>query len=823
MKHYSFNLAAIPFAVLMLSLNACTPKMKPVVTNLTSVETVAPQPAGNIIDRGNTTQVVTEVTLSKSEILNREFLYGSDLQYSAISDEEFELTLQALAIGHVPAKFFIVGSNLQLIADNSIKFESDINKPGQLIFEFPILKETADTLTVKIERASPTLVTVLFGKTAQKERSSWVRSVKYVESGNYLMWESSIEAADGSIAEFMESVFPRDTLVKPTDQPLFADAALEELAERFRFLTWGSVFMNVGGERIQTQVANRFKVEQGPILWYVTPNVPDAYLDQIRTGIEAWNRYSQASTQKNDLVKFEGKLPPGVKIGDPRYNIVNWDSVAEAGAAYESQASDPLTGIQSHSLIYIPYAWVNIGRDYWKLGEFSDKAEKAGNQFKKAIANRSFLGKKLSVSCVNNAHAHLHLKSLQDPEEFAKELLKGVLFHEMGHALGLAHNFKGSLSMDTDDASTPFTTSIMDYNQYQIERKAFDSVDAATGPLLEYDRQIVSVLYNQGKDIVGSPVVPACNDDEADSVVDGVDPLCIRYDSGKDPTRQLEAAIDLVSRDEAEYHGTQSLAFALRSSKSVLKDVASATSIEVLDDRMKQLATTARGLVTFYFGSGAQSIRSMAISNVRQLYIFQNGSLPETYSETQMRQRALTGIKFIATLEKLPESTTLAIDKLLVDAEAFIKQSPAYAGLTDSEKANQVVELLQPLTALKGNLENPTTGVLSRIRTRVLPALVREKSAPFYLARNVETGEIQDVEETVLKLLEANLTNLVSGKTKRSIPERLATVSALKTFADTDAGVDVLNRVSILVKAELSQATSAREREALRALLAALK
>lgn len=35
--------------------------------------------------------VTTEVTLRRSEILNREFLYGADLQYSSVGDAEYEL------------------------------------------------------------------------------------------------------------------------------------------------------------------------------------------------------------------------------------------------------------------------------------------------------------------------------------------------------------------------------------------------------------------------------------------------------------------------------------------------------------------------------------------------------------------------------------------------------------------------------------------------------------------------------------------------------------------------------------------------------------
>ncbi|WP_273890875.1 hypothetical protein, partial [Serratia liquefaciens] len=75
--------------------------------------------------------------------------------------------------------------------------------------------------------------------------------------------------------------------------------------------------------------------------------------------------------------------------------------VQDAGAAYESQNADPETGIQSHSMIYIPYAWVNIGKDYWK--KFAPDTQSPGEartaSITKLLADRAFLGRALPVTC----------------------------------------------------------------------------------------------------------------------------------------------------------------------------------------------------------------------------------------------------------------------------------------------------------------------------------------------------------------------------------------------------------------------------------------
>ena len=255
------------------------------------------------------------------------------------------------------------------MAEEKYRFESDINIPLRLIHEWTIVEQTPDKITVDVVRASQALSSV-FGN-ENPARSSWVRSVEFVPQGNYLLMETSIELADGNVAEFMESLFPRETLVNSATKPIYDDESLEPLAGRFGFLS-NQVWTTLTSGRQRTAVASRFAMPAPgkTIDWYVTPNIPAEFIPAVRDGIEGWNRYSQKMFGR-DFIKFQGILPAGIKIGDPRYNVVNWDSVVDASAAYESQAADPETGIQSHSLIYLPYAWVKIGREFWERGKLT--------------------------------------------------------------------------------------------------------------------------------------------------------------------------------------------------------------------------------------------------------------------------------------------------------------------------------------------------------------------------------------------------------------------------------------------------------------------
>ena len=764
--------------------------------------------------------VAAKIRLEKASLLNRVFLYGADLQFSSIHEEGFQLYAQSMAVGHVPAFFQIVGDRLQLLADQRMLFESDNNHPARLLNQFPIVEQDATSITITVAHASPVLNTVVAsGKNAPGVRTSWIRSAQFVAEGQFLMMETSLEMIDGSVAEFMETVFPRESLIAADAKPMFAVAAHEPSAERFRYLDMGmDQWLEVPGKgRVKTRVAQRFGIKPGEVItWYVTPNIPDEYLPQIKTGIEGWNRYSQAMYGK-DMVRFAGKMPEGMKIGDPRYNIVNWDSVAEAGAAYESQASDPFTGIQTHSLIYLPKAWINIGKKYWENGAPSESEKAQVAAFINRMSAGSFLDQKLPIHCMREAFEAITLDAKQSPEDFAKELLKGVLLHEVGHALGLAHNFKGSLSWDPKDAKSMFTTSIMDYNQFHIERAAYDSLEAANGPLLEYDRQIISQLYNGGKDIkTTDAVLPACEDGEADNEDGGVDPLCIRYDSGSDPTEMLAQTLALVKDENASIAKTHSLATAIRKLRAELGETAVIKSKEEAAAALKKHAAKLSGTLSFYYGSGAQSLGYAARVNIRQLKMWQADVLPATFSEPAMRQKAINALRYVAGMESFETSTTAAITDFKSAVQDWLMATPYVSGL-GGDKSTQVTALLAELNALPPALEK---ALLSATRTRTLADLKNSLKAPFHL---VDDGSsVVDFETEAARLLARSVKDRLSNGAARPVAERVALAATLKTYKSSAVGGAILRDTIQAVELEARSAKTTVARQAANVVYGAL-
>lgn len=776
--------------------------------------------AGDVAAPASQPAIQGDVTFTKTEIFNRVFLYGTDLQYSSIGETSMSLLIQSMAVGHVPARFTQVGDRLQLVADQAHLFQSDINHPGRLIHEWPIVREDATTVTVAIRQASPTLVTILKDAKSPPARQTWVRSVEFVTQGNYLLLETSVEQNDGTVAEFMESLFPRETLVPTGTTPkvLLADPDKEPLAKRYGLLGGEKLFLDLPKGRLQTMVASRYAAPAAGrfIEWYVTPNVPAIYLPMLKSGVEGWNRYSQKMWGR-DFMRFNGVLPTGVKIGDPRYNVINWDSVPEAGAAYESQAADPLTGIQSHSLIYLPFAWVKIGENYWKRGGVTQDDD-VTPAMAKVMKRGSLLGEKLKVRCLQDIELAASLEARTSPEVFARELLKLVVFHEVGHALGLAHNFKGSLSWNPDDPKSAVTTSVMDYNQYQLEGQLFTSETSSDGPLAEYDRQIISVLYNEGKDVAATdPVVPACDDDLADDYDGGVDPLCLRYDAGQDPTQQLLRTIALVKDEKAKIAKTHSLAVSLASLPAMLGDATAVVTEADLNSRLTEYAKQISGIVAFYYVSGAQSLTYMARSDAKMLYVTKE-DLPAPYDAKAMLSRSLEGIRYAVDATDLEESSADVLEALRTEGENWIKATAWYANLSTPDKDAGVAKKLEAAFAL---VDTTKAIVFSKMRSLVLKELKFRESAPFVLSLDQTPG--LDVEKAAMEILEAAVTDKMADGEYRPTDERIAAAETLRSFTEVPGSELVYARIAAVLGGQLAQTKEAGERAELRALLKVIR
>lgn len=771
--------------------------------------------------------VQVTITLDKKS-LEGEYFYGSDLQYSSAYDAGSELYNQSIALGHIPVRFRIAGQELQLIADTAHRYPSDVNHPEELISRYKILRDDGATITVSGADSSGLLgmyTKMLSGSMQASLQDSWIRSFQFDARGNYLLQQTSIMLNDGTVAEFMESVFPRARL-KPSStfamlpmDPTHPIGADEGPAARYRFFAAEKLH---NGEEV-IGYADHFDIGDGATIdWYVTRNIPDEFLAPVGLAIEGWNRYFEKFQGiERKVVRFMGRLPEGVVLGDPRYNVVNWDSRLIAGAAYESQAYDPFTGKQSHSLIYLPAAWIMIGMEYWDRAQYSAPE----NQARPGVAGR------FRISCSRDlrqaaqliASGRIAARGMEDLVLFGTELLKGTLFHETGHALGLAHNFKGSLSMDRSKPGSVFSTSIMDYNDFELESRVFKSLDSSEGPLLEYDRQALSALYNSMKDVSEQdPVVPACNDFEADNETGGIDPLCTRYDIESDPTRSIETAWNRIN--EASLPGDVTLSQALLRIPALALDdeaVRGVGSREQLAAQVARLSSAMKGTLAFYYYAGTAALGITVRTNLKTLHLIADGVLPEgpesNYDARLMRERVFTGVQRTLSLRELAPGAKQALAESRQTAIEKLKLTPYVQSLPAEDAARLLSAISTKLEKSVAAFETDAATGLPRLRTAVYRSLLRNPELPYHFEKTEQATV--DYETSIAGIL----AEAVPASGNRTAGERVAAAKSLATYQGRPTSSAAIAAVTAQLEVERATARDNASRELVEALLEAFK
>ena len=88
------------------------------------------------------------------------------------------------------------------------------------------------------------------------------------------------------------------------------------------------------------------------------------------------------------------------------------------------------------------------------------------------------------------------------PEEFLGQTIKEIVMHEVGHSLGLRHNFKASTMLGMNQLNDTNITrakgmvgSVMDYNPVNIARKGEKQGDYATTTIGPYDYWAIEYAY----------------------------------------------------------------------------------------------------------------------------------------------------------------------------------------------------------------------------------------------------------------------------------------------------------------------------------------
>lgn len=257
-----------------------------------------------------------------------------------------------------------------------------------------------------------------------------------------------------------------------------------------------------------------------PIVYYVDRGAPDVIRDALIEGGQWWADSFEAAGFEN-AYRVE-LLPEGVHPLDVRYNVIQWVHRQTRGWSYGASVIDPRTG--------------EILKGHVTLGS------------QRVRQDRMIFEGLLGVDGTGTG-------TPDDPLEIALARIRQLSAHEIGHTIGLAHNFAASIN---DRAS------VMDYPAPWVRLDATGEIDISnaydTG-IGEWDTAAISWLYGQAEtpeaeaELIEGVLADAREDgllyitDRHARGTGSAHPLANLWDNGPDPVAELMETLQV--RDTA--------------------------------------------------------------------------------------------------------------------------------------------------------------------------------------------------------------------------------------------------------------------------------
>ncbi len=288
-----------------------------------------------------------------------------------------------------------------------------------------------------------------------------------------------------------------------------------------------------------------------PIVFWLDNAIPLEYRDAVKNGILWWNKAYEKIGIKDAIVVNQMPDNADWDTADMRYNKILWVESEGSPYAVAQFRNNPITGQILNADITIDGSYVQA-----TLQEFANyvvpnaEQETLPNGY-----NRCGMGaEKVRQAEFGLLAMDLLAGARKDisHEQFMNAFLSDTIAHEMGHVLGLRHNFIASTELDAKQLADPAVTrergvvaSIMEYDPINVFalKGTGDLYTTTIGPYdywaIQYGYAPMQNLTPEGELPELKKIASRCNEAglayQSDENADRWDPKVRRWDLGLEP------------------------------------------------------------------------------------------------------------------------------------------------------------------------------------------------------------------------------------------------------------------------------------------------
>jgi Met-zincin/Domain of unknown function (DUF5117) len=283
---------------------------------------------------------------------------------------------------------------------------------------------------------------------------------------------------------------------------------------------------------------------QEPIVFWLENTIPVEYREAMRDGILMWNRAFEAAGYKDAMVVKQMPDKPDWDPADVRYNTIRWFNSTDAVFAMGPSRVNPLTGqildadivvdgnfvrsmkqeyrnlIEQNQATSVPFTTALLGQknlcNYGLAGRSLKEKIKTipADQLQRKLrfqsnpigtqdlcygneASQQFALGAMNLTLMQNA-----LPSSTALKDYVNDFLRELVAHEVGHTLGLRHNFRGSAMLQPNELNNTKITrerglvgSVMDYNAVNLAPQGQTQGDYYAHIVGPYDKWAIAYGY----------------------------------------------------------------------------------------------------------------------------------------------------------------------------------------------------------------------------------------------------------------------------------------------------------------------------------------